>query len=198
MIRFGSFVANLRAGELHKNGSRLKLQEQPFKILAMLLERAGDVVTRDELRKGLWPDNTYVDFDHGINMAVGKIREALDDCSEEPKFIETVARRGYRFIAVVESVMEGPVLSPHVFRATPYLPSTQLRSVGRERERAELASAFASVTGGRGVMACVAGEPGIGKTTLVQDFLSGLHVSGKSFDLSSLWRAGRRRSTRHT
>jgi len=184
MIRFGSFVANLRAGELHKNGARLKLQEQPFQILAMLLERAGDVVTREELRKGLWPDNTYVDFDHGINMAVGKIREVLGDFSEEPKFIETVGRRGYRFIAAVEPVIEDSELSPHVFRATPYLPPAQSHSVGRERERAELASAFASAAGGRGVMACVAGEPGIGKTTLVQDFLSGLQVSGKSFDLA--------------
>ena len=183
-IRFGSFVANLRAGELHKNGARLKLQEQPFQILAMLLERAGDVVTREELRKGLWPDNTYVDFDHGINMAVGKIREVLGDFSEEPKFIETVGRRGYRFIAAVEPVIEDSELSPHVFRATPYLPPAQSHSVGRERERAELASAFASAAGGRGVMACVAGEPGIGKTTLVQDFLSGLQVSGKSFDLA--------------
>ena len=183
-IRFGSFVANLPAGELHKNGARLKLQEQPFKILAMLLERAGDVVTREELRKGLWPDNEYVDFDHGINMAVGKIREALGDYSEEPKFIETVGRRGYRFIAAVEAVAEDSAPSLSVFRATPYLPPAQPHSVGRERERSELASAFASAAGGRGVMACVAGEPGIGKTTLVQDFLSSLQASGRSFDLA--------------
>ena len=183
-IRFGPFLANLRSRELHKNGTKLKLQEQPFKILARLLEHAGEVLTREELREELWRDNTYVDFDHGINMAIGKIREALGDSSEEPKFVETVGRSGYRFIAAVEPVLEDSASSPIVFRATPYLPPAQRNSVGREKERGELASAFASATAGRGVMACVAGEPGIGKTTLVQDFLSGLQVSGKSFDLA--------------
>lgn len=99
-IRFGPFVANLRAGELLKNGTKLKFQEQPFKTLALLLKRRGEIVTREEIREALWPDNTYVDFDHGINMAVRKIREALGDCAEEPKFVETVGRRGYRFIAL--------------------------------------------------------------------------------------------------
>lgn len=183
-IRFGPFLANLRAGELLKNATKVKLQEQPFKTLALLLERPGEVVTREEIREALWPDHTYVDFDHGINMAVGKIREVLGDSSEEPQFIETVGRRGYRFIAVVEPLGEDLAPSPPVFRATPYLPPAQRHSVGREKERAELASAFAWASEGRGVMACVAGEPGIGKTTLVQDFLSGLQVSGKRFDLA--------------
>jgi DNA-binding winged helix-turn-helix (wHTH) protein len=183
-IRFGPFNANLRAGELHKNGTKLKLQEQPFKTLVLLLERAGEVVGREEIRQALWPDNTCVDFDHGINMAIAKIREALGDCSEEPHFVETVGRRGYRFIAAIEPVLGDLAVSPLVFRATPYLPSAERHSVGRERERTELGSAFASVAGGRGVMACVAGEPGIGKTTLVQDFLGGLQVSGESFDLA--------------
>jgi DNA-binding winged helix-turn-helix (wHTH) protein/tetratricopeptide (TPR) repeat protein len=181
-IRFGPFIANLRSGELHKSGTKLKLQEQPFKTLALLLERAGEVVTRDEIREALWPDNTYVDFDHGINMAIAKIREALEDCSEGPQFIETVGRRGYRFIAAIELALEDRAPSSLAFRAMPYLPPAQRHSVGREKERAELASAFASAAGGSGVMVCVAGEPGIGKTTLVQDFLSGLEVSGQSFD----------------
>lgn len=183
-IRFGSFVADLRAGELHKNGTKLKLQEQPFKILATLLQQAGEVVTREELRETLWPGNTYVDFDHGINMGIGKIREALDDSSEAPQFVETVGRRGYRFIAGVEPVLEEVATSPLAFRATPTLPLTQRHSVGREKELAELASAFASAAGGCGVMACVAGEPGIGKTTLVQDFLSDLQASGNRFHLA--------------
>jgi DNA-binding winged helix-turn-helix (wHTH) protein/tetratricopeptide (TPR) repeat protein len=185
-IRFGPFLANLRSCELHKNGTKLKLQDQPFKILATLLQRAGYLVTREELREELWPGNTYVDFDHGINMAIGKIREALGDSSEQSQFVETVGRRGYRFIAAVEPVLGDSEPSPLGFRATPYLhlPPAQPRSVGRERERSELASAFASAAGGRGLMACVAGEPGIGKSTLVQDFLSGLQVSGKSFDLA--------------
>ncbi len=183
-IRFGQFLTDLRAGELHKNGTKLKLQEQPFRTLALLLERAGEVVTREEMRQALWPDNTYVDFDHGINMAIAKIREALEDCSEKPQFIETVGRRGYRFIAAIEPLSEDIAPSSSALRATPYLPPAQRHSVGREKERAELASAFASAACGCGVMVCVAGEPGIGKTTLVQDFLSGLQVSGKSFDLA--------------
>ena len=105
-IRFGPFVVNPRAGELQKNGTRIKLQEQPFRILAALLERAGEIVTREELRELLWPGNTYVDFDHGINMGIGKVREALGDSSEKAQFVETVGRRGYRFIAAVEGVLE--------------------------------------------------------------------------------------------
>lgn len=183
-IRFGSFVAKLRSGELHKNGTKLKLQEQPFKILAMLLEQAGEVVTRDELREELWPDNTYVDFDHGINMGIAKIRETLGDSSEGAQFVETVGRRGYRFIAAVEPVLEEVTAAPLLFRATPSLPPVQRHSVGREKECAELAAAFGSAAAGRGLLACVAGEPGIGKTTLVQDFLSSLQASGRSFGLA--------------
>jgi hypothetical protein len=141
-------------------------------------------VTRDEIRQALWPANTYVDFDHGINMAIAKIRVVLGDCSEKPQSVETLGRRGYRFIAAIEPVLEDLAASPLVFRATPYLPPAQRHSVGREKEQAELASAFASAAGGHGVMTCVAGEPGIGKTTLVQDFLAGLQVNGKSFDLA--------------
>ncbi len=178
-IRFGSFVANLRAGELHKNGSKLKLQEKPFKILATLLERAGEVVTREELREELWPDNTYVDFDHGINMGIGKVREVLGDCSEQPQFVETVGRRGYRFIASVEEVAPSP---PSFAGPTALL--ARRHSVGREKECVELAAAFESAAAGHGLLVCVAGEPGIGKTTLVQDFLSGLQASGKSFHLA--------------
>ena len=183
-IRFGQFLTNLRSGELHKNSTKLKLQEQPFKTLALLLERAGDVVTREEIRQALWPDQTYVDFDHGINMAIAKIREVLEDGSEDPKFIETVGRRGYRFIAAIEPVFEDITPASLAFRTTTYLPPALRHSVGRENERAKLASAFASAANGCGVMVCVAGEPGIGKTTLVQDFLSGLQASGKSFDLA--------------
>lgn len=183
-LRFGPFVANLRSGELLKGSKKLRLQEQPFKILALLLERAGEVVTREELQKKLWSDNTFVDFDHGINMGIGKIREVLGDSSEEPQFIETLGRRGYRFIAAVEPVLEGIVPSLLVFRATPNLLMAQRHSVGRRKELAELGSAFESAAGGHGVLVCVAGEPGIGKTTLVQDFLYSLQDIGKSFGLA--------------
>jgi DNA-binding winged helix-turn-helix (wHTH) protein len=102
IARFGVFELDLGAGELRKNGRKLRLQEQPFQILAILLERAGDVVTREELRQKLWAADTFVDFDHGLNTAVNKLREVLGDSASSPRFIETLARRGYRFIAPAE------------------------------------------------------------------------------------------------
>lgn len=100
-IRFGVFELDLRAGELRKNGLRVRLQQQPFEVLAMLLEHPGEVVSREELKKKLWPADTFVDFDHGLNKAINKIRGALGDSAESPRFVETVARRGYRFLAEV-------------------------------------------------------------------------------------------------
>jgi DNA-binding winged helix-turn-helix (wHTH) protein len=101
-VRFGIFEVNLAAGELRKNGVRMRLQEQPFQILATLLERPGEVVTREDLRTKLWPADTFVDFDHSLNTAVNKLREALGDSATSPRYIETLARRGYRFLAPVE------------------------------------------------------------------------------------------------
>lgn len=98
-VRFGVFEVDFDAGELRKNGARIRLQEQPFQVLAVLLERAGQVVTREELRQKIWPADTFVDFDHSLNTAVNKIREALGDSASSPRFVETLARRGYRFIA---------------------------------------------------------------------------------------------------
>src|SRR6266404_3596326 len=102
IAHFGVFEAAIEAGELRKHGLRLKLSEQPFQILAMLLARPGEIVSREELREQLWPSDTFVDFDHGLNNAVMKLREVLGDSSEHPRFIETLPRRGYRFIAPVE------------------------------------------------------------------------------------------------
>jgi DNA-binding winged helix-turn-helix (wHTH) protein/Tol biopolymer transport system component len=102
ILRFGVFQIDLRAGELHKNGVKLKLQEQPFQLLVALLERPGELVTREELHKKLWPADTFVDFDHGLNAAIKRLRDALGESAETPVFIETLARRGYRFIAPVE------------------------------------------------------------------------------------------------
>src|SRR5947209_16077204 len=104
IVRFGVFELDLLAGELRKGGARIRLQEQPFQVLAMLLERPGDVVTRDDLRQKLWPADTFVDFDHSLNTAVNKIREALGDSASSPRFVETLARRGYRFVAPVDGV----------------------------------------------------------------------------------------------
>ncbi len=103
IARFGVFELDLGAGELRKNGAKLRLQEQPFQVLALLLERAGDVVTRDELRQKLWPADTFVDFDHSLNTAVNKLRETLGDSASSPRYIETLARRGYRFIAPTQT-----------------------------------------------------------------------------------------------
>src|ERR1700724_3762881 len=101
-LRFGVFELDLRAGELRKQGLRVGLQEQPFRLLEMLLERPGEVVTREDLQKRLGPADTFVDFDHGLNKAINKIREALGDSAESPRFVETVSRRGYRFLAEVK------------------------------------------------------------------------------------------------
>jgi TolB-like protein/DNA-binding winged helix-turn-helix (wHTH) protein/Flp pilus assembly protein TadD len=112
-LRFGVFELDLRSGELRKHGLRVRLQEQPFRLLEMLLERPGEVVTREELQKRLWPADTFVDFDHGLNKAINKIREALGDSAESPRFVETVSRRGYRFLAEVKD-SEVPVRNPEL------------------------------------------------------------------------------------
>jgi cholera toxin transcriptional activator len=108
LLRFSVFEADLAAGELRKKGARIRLQEQPFQVLVALLQNAPRVVTRDELREKIWPADTFVDFDHSLNTAVNKIRESLGDSASSPRFVETLARRGYRFIAAVESVGASP------------------------------------------------------------------------------------------
>src|SRR3984893_5831678 len=113
-LRFGVFEMDFRTGELRKHGMQVRLQKQPFQVLAMLLEHAGEVVTREELQQNLWSADTFVDFDHGLNKTINKIREALGDSAESPRFVETVSRRGYRFLAEVKDVGEGstPVSTP--------------------------------------------------------------------------------------
>src|SRR3984885_7969564 len=98
-VRAGLFEVDLGSGEVHKNGRKIPLQEQPFRVLAMLLERPGEIVTRDELQASLWPADTFVGFDEGINTAIRKLRVAFGDSADNPCFIETIPRRGYRFIA---------------------------------------------------------------------------------------------------
>src|SRR5438132_1156510 len=101
ILRFGVFEVDMRAGEVRKQGVRIKLQEQPFHVLTLLLQRPGEVVTREELRSQNWPADTFVDFDNSLNTAINKLREALGDSADRPRFIETLPRRGYRFIAPV-------------------------------------------------------------------------------------------------
>src|SRR5258708_3745188 len=104
LIRFGIYEVDLQSIELRRQGRKIKLQEQPCRILSILLEQRGEVVTREELRKRLWSDDTFVDFDHSLNTAIMRLREALSDSSDNPRFIETLPRHGYRFIAPVEEV----------------------------------------------------------------------------------------------
>jgi cholera toxin transcriptional activator len=107
--KFEEFEADLRSAELRKGGIRLKLQMQPFQVLVALLERPKEVVTREELRQRLWPEDTFVDFDHGLNTAMVKLRDVLGDSASKPKFIETIAKRGYRFLGNAEVISDQPV-----------------------------------------------------------------------------------------
>ncbi|MEP6716383.1 MAG: winged helix-turn-helix domain-containing protein [Terriglobia bacterium] len=108
--RFGSFEADSTLGELRRNGLRVKLHSQPFQLLCLLLERPGEILTREEICRELWPDGTFVDYEHGVNSALNRLREALGDKAANPRFIETLARRGYRFVAPVEQIAPSPVV----------------------------------------------------------------------------------------
>jgi TolB-like protein/DNA-binding winged helix-turn-helix (wHTH) protein len=112
VIRFGLFELDLKSGQLRKNGSRIRIPQQPIQVLALLLERPGDVVTREELRQRLWSPDTFVDFDHGLNKSVQKLRDALGDSAESPRFIETMPRVGYRFIAPVKEAVRPAIQEP--------------------------------------------------------------------------------------
>jgi DNA-binding winged helix-turn-helix (wHTH) protein/Tol biopolymer transport system component len=132
VIRFGIFEIDLRAGQLRRNGLKVRLQEQPFQVLAMLLERPGEVVTREDLHARLWPADAFVDFDHGLNAAVKRLRDALGDSAENPRFVETLTRRGYRFLAPVES----PSAETHVSAAqTPSAPNAAVSNAHKSRWR---------------------------------------------------------------
>src|SRR6202050_3118712 len=151
-LRFGVFEADLRNGELTKQGKRLRLQEQPFQLLAMLLERPGELVTREEVRQRLWPP-TIVDFDHGLNKAISKIRDILGDSAENPRFIQTVARRGYRFLADVTVVNTGEVAAAPPENASVDSPTLD-PAPARSRPSAAWAMAGAAlllITAGMGI-----------------------------------------------
>ena len=127
LVRFGTFEVDLRSAELRKAGVKLKLTGQPFQVLTILLEHPGDIVTREELQKRLWQD-TFVDVDHNLNTAINKIREVLGDSAENPRFIETLPRRGYRFLSEVEAAhpdvqgsLQNPQVQPAVAKGFRYL-----------------------------------------------------------------------------
>jgi len=112
VVRFGVFELDARTGELRRHGLKVRLPDQSFHILKLLLSRPGDVVTREELRNVLWTSQTFVDFEVGLNSAMRKLREALDDSAENPRFVETLPRRGYRFVASVSMPADSPVEPP--------------------------------------------------------------------------------------
>jgi DNA-binding winged helix-turn-helix (wHTH) protein len=107
-IRFGLFEADLSMGELRKRGRKIPLQDQPFRVLTLLLGRPGELISREEFQRALWPGDTFVEFDEGLNKAIQKLRQALDDSSDNPRFIETLPRKGYRFIAPVDGNAASP------------------------------------------------------------------------------------------
>ncbi len=117
MLKFGAYSVDARAGEVFKKGKKLEVQPQPLQVLVSLLENAGEVVTRDELRQKIWPADTFVDFEHSLNTAIKKLRQALGDSAVRPKYIETLPRRGYRFRGKVES--SGERTSANVVRPGP-------------------------------------------------------------------------------
>ena|SRR5215469_11829513 len=116
-FRFGAFEADTKTGELRKAGVRLRLPDQPFRVLVLLLERPGEILTREELRQQLWPDDTFVDFDHSLNSIVNKLRDVLGDSANNPRFIETLARRGYRLLV--------PVSISHGTESANWVPSAE-------------------------------------------------------------------------
>ena len=196
-VRFGVFDVDLQTGELHRKGIRVRLQEQPFQILRMLLEHPGEVVSREDIEKRLWSANTFVDFNHGLNRALNKLREALGDHAENPQFIETIPRRGYRFIARVRpsevnfnvlsderesGLRQSPTSCPPELplRTTP-APSKGnsdsklepgLPLIARERERSQLTALVNAASTGQGSVVIIGGESGIGKTHLVRTILA--------------------------
>src|SRR6266404_2416021 len=116
-IRFGEYQVDLRTGELRRDGNVLKLQPQPAKVLAILVGRAGQMVTRQELAEQVWGSETYVDFEHGLNFAIRQIRSALEDDAEHPRFLETVPKRGYRFIAAINGATPAQIETPEHTKA---------------------------------------------------------------------------------
>lgn len=135
-MRFGPFTADLATGELHRAGERVELQELPFRVLAVLLERPGQLVTREELRSRIWPADVFVDFEHGLNKAVNKIRRALDDAAGRARYVETLPRRGYRFVAAVEAAPAPRVACRILWDGRTILLAEGVNVIGRDPDSA--------------------------------------------------------------
>src|SRR5262249_2403514 len=154
VVRFGTYELDLRLGELRKNGIRVKLSGQPLQILVMLLECPGDLVTRGQLHQRLWPSDTFVDFDRGLNAAINRVREALGDSAENPRFVETLPRRGYRFIA--------PLIEARPARAALTIAESNVRpaqagtSASEASERERVSGRLKVIIGGVSILAVFA------------------------------------------
>jgi DNA-binding winged helix-turn-helix (wHTH) protein/Tol biopolymer transport system component len=149
LVRFDTFEVDLRSGELRKDGARLRLAEQPFAVLALLLSQPGDLVTRDQLQKALWPANTFTDFERGLNKAINRLRDALGDSADAPRFIETLPKRGYRFIGKLENTNE-------LTQAAPATPSTPSADPAPRESPHEGSGSFTAWKAGAVVLALVA------------------------------------------
>jgi DNA-binding winged helix-turn-helix (wHTH) protein/predicted ATPase len=180
-MKFGSFELDPQAYELKNAGQAVKLERIPMELLLLLTARQGKLITREEIAGYIWGKDHFLDSESAINTAIRKLRIALGEDPEHPRFIETVPRKGYRFLGSVDiaddSVEAFTTQRPlSGFHSLAELPPRR-QTVGREKERSELRAAFESVaTTGRGMMVCVSGEPGIGKTTLIQDLLAEFHA----------------------
>ncbi|MGO8792355.1 MAG: winged helix-turn-helix domain-containing tetratricopeptide repeat protein [Terriglobia bacterium] len=150
-FRFGVYEVDTMAGELRRSGLKIRLQEQPFQILSALLDHPGEIVSRDDLRRRLWPDDTFVEFDHSLNTAIGRLRDALGDSADNPRFIETLPRRGYRFIAPVERP-NGAASSPTVEQVPVIAPPTEARPRPRRVWRFGMAGLVLVVAVGAGLL----------------------------------------------
>ena len=176
IVRFGGFELDVKAGELRRQGRTVRLQDKPLQLLMLLLGKpASELVTREEIQEHIWGTSRFLDFEDSLNQAVRKLREALRDSASSPRFLETIPRRGYRFLVPVDEKLS--IASWPVTGTTVKLPSTaepQGITVGRRRELSELHAVLQAVKEHGGRLFCISGEPGIGKTTLVETFLAGL------------------------
>src|SRR5277367_2207240 len=166
--KFGPYEVHMRTRELYNQGIKLKLRPQAFQVLQVLVEHAGDVVTREELRQTLWPAGTFVDFEHGLNPSVKELRRALRDSANEPRYIETLPRRGYRFIAETS-----PRTEEHPERI-----ASHPQIIGRHHIISDILDVWSAGERGARQVLFLSGEPGIGKTTIVQQVLARAAAAG--------------------
>ena len=199
MLKFGPYLVDLTAGEVRKNGSLIRLQEKPLRVLALLAERQGQLVTREELKKRLWPEDTFVDFETGLNTAVSKLRDALSDSAETPRYIETIPRRGYRFLVAVEKlggvIRAGPT-SPIGVSAIPGTPAASRGESAEEKTGSPVAISETEASSLQGhpqnsSSSRTASKPPNWKIVAAASALIALLATGGYFGYRKFWNGGR-------